>query len=106
MSNPPGSPRISACPEAEESEIAPSSRSAPVATMKLLTGPATEVRMSSIIGWRKFRGSTGVGLAQPSKWDAADSRDQRQDDRAKQIDVANRIQRDPSQHARRGIAAA
>ena len=34
--------------------------------MKLLMGPATETMMSSITGWRKFRGSTGVGFAQPS----------------------------------------
>src|ERR1700730_3439585 len=65
--SPPTNPITRVCPETDESEMPPSNRSAPVATMKLLTGPATEVRMSSITGWRKFRGSTGVGFAQPSK---------------------------------------
>ncbi len=65
-SPPATNPMTSVCPEAEESEMPPSSRSAPVATTKLLTGPATEVRMSSSMGLRKFRGSTGVGFAQPS----------------------------------------
>src|ERR1035438_2919088 len=62
-----GSPMMMACPEADETEIMPSSKRARVATMKLLTGPATEVRMSSSMGLRKLRGSTGVGLAHPSK---------------------------------------
>ncbi len=36
------------------------------AVMKLLTGPATAVRMSSRTTRLKFRESTGVGLAQPN----------------------------------------
>src|SRR4029077_14379409 len=36
-----------------------------VAIRKLLTGPATAVKMSSVTGFLKFLGSTGVGLAQP-----------------------------------------
>ncbi len=35
------------------------------AVRKLLTGPAIEVRMSSLTGFLKFRESTGVGLAHP-----------------------------------------
>src|SRR5437660_11103344 len=36
-----------------------------VAIRKLLTGPATAVKISSVTGFLKFLGSTGVGLAQP-----------------------------------------
>ena len=36
------------------------------AVRKLLTGPATAVRMSSRTGFLKFRVSTGVGLAHPN----------------------------------------
>ena len=38
---------------------------AQAAISRLLTGPASEVRMSSRTGCRKCRGSTGVGLAHP-----------------------------------------
>src|SRR5438309_73212 len=52
-------------PVADVREMIQRSRRAPVAIMKLLTGPAADVRMSSSNGLRKLRGSTGVGLAHP-----------------------------------------
>src|SRR5258708_25828426 len=52
-------------PVADVREMIQRRRTAHVATMKLLTGPATDVRMSSSKGLRKLRGSTGVGLAHP-----------------------------------------
>ena len=58
-------PKTICCPAGEASLHNSRISTAPMATTKLLIGPTTEVRMSSSTGCLKFRGSTGVGLAQP-----------------------------------------
>ena len=75
------------------------------AVRKLLTGPATAVRMSSVPEFLKLRVSTGVGLAQPKGGKAQDNKHQcRKDDGPEGIDVDDGIQRNPAQHLGRGIA--
>ena len=79
---------------------------APVATTKLLIGPTTEVKMSSSTGFLKFRGSTGVGLAQPITGRWVNHRNQRQQYGSDRIDVLDGIQRNSAQHSRGRIATA
>ena len=64
--SPVSTPVTTSRPNNELCFTATSSTVAAPATRKLLIGPTTAVKMSSRTGCLKFRGSTGVGLAQPS----------------------------------------
>ena len=73
------------------------------AVMKLLTGPATAVRISSRTMCLKFRESTGVGFAQPNGGNPEQSACRHQDG-SERIDVDDGIERNPPQHLGRRVA--
>ncbi len=76
------------------------------AVRKLLTGPATAVRMSSRITFLKFRVSTGVGLAQPNGGKPRTIRIKGHQNCAERIDVDDRIQRNTPEHLGGRVAQA
>ena len=77
---------------------------ATIAWSRLLTGPAAAMMAKSRCGWRRLRVSTGTGFAQPMSGRWLTDRQERQEDRADQIDVDQRIERHAAQTARRRIA--
>ena len=95
----------SVVPRATTTSRPPERAPAPIATTKLLIGPTTDVRMSSSTGFLKFRGSTGVGLAQPITGSVREHRNRWQQQRPEQVNVLDGIERNPPQHARSWVAA-
>ena len=74
-------------------------------TTKLLMGPTTEVRISSRVGFRKFLGFTGVGFAHPSTGKCDTSAISGKNYRAKQVNMLDRVQGNPAQHAGSRVTA-